>query len=438
MRRRGLRLRITIAAVASTTVVLLAASVALVLFQRATLMTATDDALRLRSADAISAIERVSDRLDTDVGEDRFLQLVGTDGQVIAATPGLTVVEVTDATPSAGDVEFRSVSGLPIDDDTFRVLSQSIDGVGVLHVGASLESVDESVAALVGGLALTIPLLDLALAGLIWVFVGRTLRPVDAINAEVEAIGATELDRRVPHPGTDDEIGHLAETMNAMLERLQRATDRQQRFVADASHELRSPLTRLRTMLEVELNAPGDAETAIRQALEDVVDMQTLTDDLLHLASADAGMTGFDPVPLDLDDVVLRELKRLADRGRVALDGTGVSGAHVAGDPAQLTRVVRNLLDNAERHADSTVRVSLHEEHEHAVLTVSDDGPGVPAGAADVIFERFGRGDESRTGSGAGLGLAIAREIAERHGGSLTLLDDSTGATFQLRLPVGR
>jgi signal transduction histidine kinase len=438
MTRRSLRLRITVVAVAATTVVLLGASIALVAFQRSTLTTAIDDALLLRSDDAAGQVESLGAALETPGGEDQFIQLVDFDGEILAASPGLgNAGPVSDAAP-AGTVEFGSVSGLPIDDDTFRVVSRQIDGVGVLHLGTSLESVEESVAALVGGLALTIPLLDAALAALTWVFVGRTLRPVDAITAEVEAIGATQLNRRVPHPETDDEIGHLADTMNAMLERLQRAAQRQQRFVADASHELRSPLTRLRTMLEVELNAPGDPQIAIGSALEDVIEMQQLTDDLLRSARADAEIEAFNPIPIDLDDIVMRELEHIASRERVEVDRSAVSAGHVNGDPKQLTRLVRNLLDNAERHARSTVRVTLAEQAGEAILTVQDDGPGVEPAASAVIFDRFGRADAARSAEtgGAGLGLAIAREIAERHNGSLRLLDRSPGATFELRLPA--
>ena len=162
------------------------------------------------------------------------------------------------------------------------------------------------------------------------------------------------------------------------------------------------------------------------------------TANLLHLARADAGAFEERREPIDLDDVVLRAARRLRANGRVRVDTAGVSGAHVVGDPDQLTRVVRNLADNAERHAATTVAFMLGESDGFAVLRVTDDGPGIPPGERETLFERFARGDEARTreSGGAGLGLAIAQEIVGRHGGRLEL-DDAAGqgTSFVVRLP---
>ncbi|MDH3250445.1 MAG: HAMP domain-containing histidine kinase [Acidimicrobiia bacterium] len=439
MNRSSLRFRVSMSAVVATTLVLLAGSAALVAFQRASLTATLDDALYQRAADVEAQFDRFGPDLEIGDTPEQFVQLVGPDGTVLASSPNLDgdgPLDIADAVD--GTDTFRTVEGLPVDDDSFRVLTRRIGGLGTLHVGTSADVIAESVTALIGGLAITLPVLDIALAAVTWIFVGRTLRPVQAITDEVEAIGATELTRRVPHPGTGDEIGSLADTVNRMLGRLQRANDRQRRFVADASHELRSPLTRLRTSLEVELADPEDTERALREALVQVVEMQELTEDLLQLARAEEGLDLYRPGPVDLDDLVLRELDRLVSRGRVGVDRSGLSAAHVRGDRAQLTRLVRNLLDNAERHAASTVRVALREEGDEAVLVVSDDGPGVPPEAAQAIFERFGRADPSRSGEtgGAGLGLAIAAEIALRHQGALRLLPGGHGASFELRIPA--
>jgi signal transduction histidine kinase len=438
MNGSSLRFRVTLSAVAAMTLVLLAASGALIAFQRASLTSTLDAALVQRAADVVAQLDRFGSDLETGDMPEQFVQLVALDGTVMASSPNLAGAGPLDLAgePNAIDT-IRTVEALPVDDDSFRVLSRRIDGFGTLHVGTSADIIGESVTALIGGLAITLPILDIALAALTWIFVGRTLRPVKAITDEVEAIGATELARRVPHPGTDDEIGRLADTVNRMLARLERANDRQRRFVADASHELRSPLTRLRTSLEVELVDPHDADRGLRDALGQVIEMQDLTEDLLELARAEEGLDVYRPGPVDLDDVVLRELDRLFARERVGVDRSGLSAAHVRGDRAQLTRLVRNLLDNAERHAESTVRVVLREEGREAVLVVSDDGPGVPSEAVETIFERFGRADWSRTSEigGAGLGLAIAREIASRHGGSLRLVD-VPGSSFELRIPT--
>ncbi len=438
MNRRSLRLRVTLSAVAATTAVLAIGSVGLTVFQRASLTATLDETLERRATDAVAQFARFGADFEAGAAPEQFVQIIGVDGRVVASSPNLSQAPpLRIPTPQTSERVFRTLDGLPVDDDSFRVLTRRLDAGGVIHVGTSADVVGESIAALIGGLAITVPLLDLALGWLIWVFVGRTLRPVQAITDEVQTIGVTELDRRVPVPSSDDEVQRLAETMNRMLERLQRSIDRQQRFVADASHELRSPLTRLRTSLEVEQANPDDPRTVLGEALEEVVGMQRLTEDLLELARADGGSLRFDPTPLDLDDIVMRELERLSTRGRVLVDRSGLSGAHVLGDRAQLARAIRNLLDNAERHASSTVLVALNEVEGEAVLKITDDGAGVDPSVAQVIFERFGRADDSRTPThgGTGLGLAIAREIAERHNGSLRLVD-GRGATFELRMPA--
>ncbi|MGH8945383.1 MAG: sensor histidine kinase, partial [Acidimicrobiia bacterium] len=201
-----------------------------------------------------------------------------------------------------------------------------------------------------------------------------------------------------------------------------------------------SPLTRMRSALEVELAGTDPPRSREAQdLLEDVVEMQRMVEDLLHLARADEGGVEVAFNPLDLDDLVIREARRIRSHERVEVDLTGVSGAHVLGDAGQLTRAIRNLLDNAERHAASRIALSLRESDGMATLVVADDGPGVAPDDAERVFERFSRLDEARTTGigGTGLGLAIARDIVERHGGSLFLASvGSPGATFELRLPL--
>jgi signal transduction histidine kinase len=171
--------------------------------------------------------------------------------------------------------------------------------------------------------------------------------------------------------------------------------------------------------------------------LAEVVGLQRLVDDLLQLARADARVVSGRREPVDLDDLVLRDVRRLRASGRVRLDISGVSAAQVIGDPDQLARAIRNLVDNAERHADSRITLALAEVEGTAVLTVDNDGPEIPAGARERIFERFGRldGARDRDSGGAGLGLAITREIVERHGGTIAVSD---GARFVVRLPAAR
>jgi signal transduction histidine kinase len=312
-------------------------------------------------------------------------------------------------------------------------------GAGTVFVAGTVEDVEASTTVLRRSLLVAVPLSTLVLAALVWWLVGRVLRPVETIRAEVDRITASDLRRRVPEPPTTDEIARLAHTMNAMLGRLADASEEQRRFVADAAHELRSPLARIRAQLEVDAAHPATADPDATRAsvLAEAARLQRLVDDLLLLASGDAG--ALDPVragPVDLDDVVER-LAAERRTGGTGIDTRGVRPVQVLGDEAQLGRAIANLLDNAVRHARSTVTVSLEERAGKAALTVVDDGPGIPAEQRDRVFERFIRLDDARSADGgAGLGLAIARDIARRHGGGL-VIDGSalSGAVLVFTLP---
>jgi signal transduction histidine kinase len=225
-----------------------------------------------------------------------------------------------------------------------------------------------------------------------------------------------------------------------MLGRLDDATQRQHRFVADASHELRSPLTGIRTQLEVDLLHPehADWEATEKSVLDDTVRLQRLIDDLLVLARTDAAPTdATHRETVDLDEIVLAESRRLAGHTTHTVDTSAVSGAQLSGNADQLTRAVRNLLDNANRYADSTVVVSLEENDERVVLTIADDGPGIPSEEQERIFERFTRLDNARTREtgGTGLGLAITHDVVVSHGGTITL-ENEPGARFTLTFPL--
>jgi signal transduction histidine kinase len=239
-----------------------------------------------------------------------------------------------------------------------------------------------------------------------------------------------DLARRVPVPDTHDEIARLARTTNETLAALETSVERQRRFVADASHELRSPIASLRTQLEVAAAHPELLD--LDGAVEDTVRLQHLAADLLLLARLDAGEKPND-ARFDLAALVREQVE---GRSGVTVEAQAVE---VAGSRGQLGRVLANLLDNAQRHAGSAVAVSVRREGDRVVVEVADDGDGVPAGDRERIFERFVRLDEARArdDGGAGLGLAIARDVAVRHGGTLTVRDAPTGgALFELRLPL--
>ncbi len=402
-------------------------------------------------------------------GDDLEAQVTTPDGRILAATDDLETRRPIGVLPRGATTRWASIDGLPgdddedddEDDDPYRVLSRRAegpDGTVVVHVAADLEDVRESTAALTRSLLVGIPTVTVLLAVVVWYLVGRTLRPVAAIRREVDAIGAGALERRVPEPPGRDEIAQLARTMNAMLARVEHAHDEQQRFVADASHELRGPLTRIRSELEVDRAHPAtaDPEATGASVLAEVVGLKRLVDDLLVLARSDAGTLALRRDVVDLDDVVLREVARLRTETATAapagatsaaatvaaptIDSAGVSGAQVRGDRDALTRLVRNLVDNAARHAASRVTVSLSERDGLAVLAVADDGPGIPPADRDRVFERFTRLDEARSAGtgGTGLGLAIVHDIADRHGGAVRVEDaPGGGARFVVDLPTG-
>jgi len=439
----SVQFRVTALAVLAVAAVLVAAGVGLVVAQGRLLTHNVEYAIRLGADDLAARVTAGPVRGTLGGLEGSSAQVVTLDGEVLAASPDLSGRPPIGQPPPAGQREsLRTVAGLPGEAVPFRLLSRRVDGRDgpvVLHVAGALDDVDESTDVLRTILTVAIPTLVAVLAALIWTLVGRTLRPVEAIRAEVAAIGGTDLHRRVPRLDGDDEIARLARTMNAMLDRVEDATGRQQRFVADASHELRSPLTRIRSELEVDLAHPDSAALAAtrRSVLDETVALQRLVEDLLHLARSDAGALTTRHEPVDLDDIVLRAAARLRADGRVKVDISAVSAAQVHGDPDQLGRTVRNLTDNAARHADSTVTLTLTEQDHAAVLSVADDGPGIPADQRDRAFERFTRLDEARTSGGTGLGLAITREIILRHHGTITI-DPShhPGTRFVVRLPV--
>jgi signal transduction histidine kinase len=429
--------RVTAVAAVAVAVVLGVASVLLVQRQRADLTDQLDESLQVE-ADRISdqAEQGAFPEIDDD---DRLVALLGADGDVVAWAGVEDADEASALVRSADDSD-----EVVYDDEAYRIVVERYDASGdddgVVYVAGSTDDVDESVAELRNTLAATVPAVVVLLIVVVWIVVGRTLRPVDQIRSRVAAIGMAELDRRVPVPDTGDEIARLAQTMNGMLARLQHAVVRQQRFVADASHELRTPLTRMRTELEVDERNPDRADAAAtrRSQLDEIAGLQRLIEDLLALARSDAGAIEARRDPVDLDDIVLEEARAAAGAGP-SFDVGDVSGAQVRGDAEALRRVIRNLFDNARQHAVARVTVGLAEHGGSAMLTVDDDGPGVPPENRSSIFDRFARLDESRTGGAhAGLGLAIVADIVTRHGGTVAVDDaPSGGARFVVTLPIG-
>jgi signal transduction histidine kinase len=304
-----------------------------------------------------------------------------------------------------------------------------------VYAGASLNTDRQAVAGVRRVMLFGLPPLLAVVAGTTWLVTRRALRPVEGIRTELSEIMKGDLSRRVPQPPSHDEVAALAATTNATLAALEEAVARQQRFVADASHELRSPIASLRTQLEVARAHPQLLE--IDGLIDDTLRLERLGADLLFLARLDAG----EPQraePLDLAELYRWELAHRVD-DRVPVEAAIPDGpVMVAGSRTQLARILRNLVDNAQRHASSAMQVALQHRQGHGVvLDVTDDGPGVPATDRERIFERFVRLDDarSRDAGGAGLGLAIVRDLVHRHGGRIEVGDaDGGGARFTMTL----
>ena len=286
-------------------------------------------------------------------------------------------------------------------------------------------------------------LMILLVSYLTWYAMGRALRPVENIRAEFADITAHSLQQRVSVPDSDDEVASLAETMNGTLDQLQRAVGRLRTFTSDASHELRGPLTTLKARLELALARPDRAEWIAvgNEALRDTTRLEDIVTDLLLLARLDARQP-LKLQPLRVTDLLRRTLAERYSRQPVVLVTDSDPAEPILGSRTALTRLFTNLLDNALRHAHSTVSVEIrHTEHD-LIVEVSDDGPGIPEADRERVFDRFTRLDNARTRSegGTGLGLAIARDIATAHGGTLTAeppRSTDRGARLLVTLPRG-
>ncbi|MFB9464808.1 sensor histidine kinase [Streptomyces cinereospinus] len=468
----SVRARAALGATLVVAVALLAAGTAVLLslYSNLTEQAGTQAERSARAVAAVLAGGKRYDQLSLD-DDDRPVQVVDEDGRLVAASEGLERISGTgtdavrpwrpapadgepdggagaddaaDDAPAAilqpGEIaEEATVTGgaATIDgegaDYRFAAVAVEVPGQGTytVYAGGPLAAEQNAVRTAQTAMLIGFPLLLGVVAGVTWRVTGRALHPVAGIRREMAEITASEdLSRRVPEPDTHDEVARLARTTNETLAALEASVDRQRRFVADASHELRSPIASLRTQLEVAAAHPELLD--LDGAVEDTVRLQRLAADLLLLARLDAGER---PVGARVD---LAELAREQAAGRPGVS-LSVDPLDVAGSRGQLGRVLANLLDNAQRHARSAVSVTVRRDGGRAVLRVADDGDGVPAADRERIFERFVRLDaaRSRDEGGAGLGLAIARDVAARHGGTLTVHDaPAGGALFELRLPL--
>jgi signal transduction histidine kinase len=447
---RSLRARITAAATLIVGVVMILASLGFAAVLTAEVRDATTRAAETRAQEIALRIEDAGPTALDDLDDD-IAQVVDGSGRVVAASDdaedgplpadrdgetvtydGDRVVVVTediDADDDGGD-------GRSEDDDEAE---DAPDAETLLVLAVPVDD-DEATLATVGWLlAASTLLVVVVVAGVTWWVVGRALRPVARIRREVDEITGDRLDRRVAEPTSEDEIAALATTMNRMLDRLDASATAQRRFVSDASHELRSPLATMRQHAEL-ARAHPDATTLgdlAEVVTEEGVRMQDLVDGLLVLTRLDEHAPQR-RTTVDLDDLALTEVTRLRAAG-IDVDGSGIGAAQVDADERLLGRVVRNLADNAARHAASRVAIGVRVHGDRAVLTVDDDGTGIPPTERDRVFERFVRLDEGRArdAGGSGLGLAIVAGVVEASGGSVRVTDSPLGgARFEVRLPT--
>ncbi len=314
--------------------------------------------------------------------------------------------------------------------------TRDIGGVDVI-VTASAEGIDLTVDRLRTALWAAVPIVMLLTGLVTWLLAGRALRPVKAITEHTGRIRAGTLHERVPVPASHDEVAVLATEMNEMLDRLHREDQRRRQFIADASHELRSPIASIHTQAEVAIADASSATTTelATGVLAEAERLGTIVDDLLALARHDETLAPPGTV-VDLDDIVLAAAARPR---RVPVEVGGVSGGQVRGRADELARAVTHLLDNAARHADGVVRVSVETTDAGVVMTVDDDGPGIDPIDRERIFERFVRLDEARVRDegGAGLGLAVVDTVVTTAGGTVSVSDSLLGgARFEVTLPA--
>ena len=404
---------------------------------------------RTADSEARKTAEAMADLADAGVlpdplpvaGDDVRVQVVDADGRVLAASINadrLVPILYDDERPAPGQEGGVFIDGGRLGiDGPVRVVALPAGGDTVL-VAKSLADLTRSIELLRNVLLIAFPLLVLGLALVAWRVVGATLRPVEALRSGAEAITDGARPGTLPVPASHDEINRLAVTLNRMLARLDGARRRQRAFVADAAHELRSPLANMRTQLEVaqHIGDPAEWPAVADDLLADVHRMSRLVDDLLLLAKADdPGAAAPRPTgPIELTGL----LKAVGGRYPTVSVSAVDAPLWTVGDEGELERVVANLLDNAVRHADSSVLLSAALDGGDCVIVVADDGPGVPEADRERVFDRFTRLDDARArdAGGAGLGLSIVRELVRRHGGTVRLADADPGLRVEVRLPA--
>ncbi len=457
MTRLPIRLRMAAGFAVAMAVVLAGTGVFLYARLGSDLAHALDRDLRLRAQDVSALVRGPRGTLATESGGrlvergESFAQLLGPDGEVLDATRPLGARSLLDAgrlraaRRRRAFLDLPSIRGL---DEPVRLLAVPLQRNGervVLVVGATRENRAEALRSLRTELLLAGPIALLLATGLGYLLAGAGLRAVEAMRRRAAQISADQPGERLPVPATGDELERLGTTLNAMLERLQLGLERERGFVAEAGHELRTPLALLRAELDFALHyaqTESQLRDTIRTASEETDRLVALAGALLLIASSDEG-----ELPLRREHVDVRELlesvrQRFAWRaeaaGRPLAEVQVPAGLTITADRLRLEQALANLVDNALRHGEGTVLMRAHDAGEHVGLCVRDDGPGFAPDVLPRAFQRFSRSDDSRTSGGAGLGLAIVEAIARAHRGAAEAANTpSGGAQVRLTLPKG-
>ena len=455
-RRRGLRTRLMAIGVTGLAIALLIGAMVLYGTLRISVTRALDDEARAAAGQVAAMVDSGTVPDPLPVSGAQVVQVVDSAGRVLDGSVGadrLTALlrpdEIASAVGGSAVAVPGSRAGLSGMMRAVAVRAGPADAPRVVIAAVPMEAIARSTAALRTALLIAFPLLLIVLAAIAWYVIGWTLRPVEELRAAAEAISVTGREQHLPVPAARDQIRALAETLNTMLDRLGAARARQRNFVADAAHELRSPLASIRTQLEVAQHV-GENTELVSDLLADVARLSRIVEDLLLLARADAGR----PPRPELFEVraLLTEIAgehgtRQTGQDPVARGGPEVRVAagpavHLAADPEEIRRAVTNLVDNAVRYAAASVVLDVTPAGTGVTISVTDDGPGIPPADRERVFGRFTRLDSSRdrdTG-GTGLGLAIVRELARRAGGTVAFHDAAPPGTLRadIDLPAPR
>ncbi|MFN8223776.1 MAG: ATP-binding protein [Gaiellales bacterium] len=454
MTRWPIRTRVAVAFGAAMAIVLALTGLFVYLRLSWNLTQTLNENLRLRADDVRALVERTGGTL---ADEDRnsliergesFAQLIAADGRILDGSTGLEGSSLLDRDELSRALRQRQLfldrPSAPMLDEPVRLLATPVEARGgraVLVVGVTSENRRESLADLRNSLLIAGPLALLLTTLIGHRLAGVGLGAVEAMRRRAAEISATTPGERLPVPPTRDELERLGDTLNEMLERLEEALARERGFVADAGHELRTPLALLRAELDLALR-DGSTEAELRDALRLASDetdrLVQLAGDLLLIASADQGKLALRREQLSADalfsGVRNRFLLRARETGRELVTEPGA--VMLTGDRLRLEQALGNLVDNALRHGDGDVDLTATAGDGAVVLRVADQGEGFPAGFQESAFERFSRPDRGRSGGGSGLGLSIVRAIAEAHGGSAALADTAHGAAVTITLPA--